>query len=402
MALWGMAPTPRWLKCRAVSELLEAAAAALDTPAELVRRSAAARAEATGATMDEVLAAWAGGTPAPAAASKPDAPETAPASEPETPVAAAVVVESPVMAPVTVGAEPVPEPEETEPLDPVPMGQRVRTAVRIGGWTGAALGVVGFFMASPAWAPNAIVDAEAGPVIVVDPSGVVIAAALVSVVFGAIVAGLSRAATAWANPAMQLSSSKTSTPWIGGIAGLVLGLIGGALLAGQGVEIEGSEGLVQVPVLGTLVLLVLGAALLGAITAALPQLLSAPVAVAEDEQEEVEAVRTRLGNAIAIPVAGVMLLVILVLPFAYALIQSNHLTAGGASIIAILTAGGILGFSALSGTRPQVRISFGELMVAVAGIGTVLLIIIAVLFVRSVEDHETEEDGHAAAIETVI
>lgn len=384
-----------------MSELLEAAAAALDTPAELVRRSAAARAEATGATIDDILAAWAGGTAAPAAP-KAAEPAEAPAAEPEAPAAAVVVEQSPLIMPIAEEAESTPEPEEEEQLDPVPMGQRVRTAVRVGGWTGAALGVVAFFVASSAWAPNAIVDLDAGPVIVVDSNGVVIAAALLSVVFGAIVAGLSRAATAWANPAMELSTSKASTSWIGGAVGLVLGLIGGAMLTGQGAEIEGSEGLIQVPVLGTFALLVLGGALLGAITAMLPQLLGTPVAVSDDEKDEAAAVRARLGNAIAIPMAGIMLLALLVLPFAFALIESNHLTAGGASIIAILTASGILGFAALSGTRPQMKISFGELMVAVAGIGTVLLIIIAVLFVRSAEDHEATEDGHAAAVETVV
>ncbi|MDX1468367.1 MAG: hypothetical protein R3258_03410 [Acidimicrobiia bacterium] len=386
-----------------MSELLEAAATALDTPAELVRRSAAARAEATGATIDEVLAAWAGEAPAPSMTPQPpDDSDTPEAAEAEAPAAAIAVEESPVIVPVAVEAEAVPELEEEEPLEPVSMSQRLRTAVRIGAWTGAALGVIGFFMASSAWAPNAMVDPDAGPVIAVDPNGVLIASALLSVVFGAIVAGLSRSATAWANPAMELSSSKSSTPWIGGVAGLVLGLIGGGLLTGQGTEIEGSEGLVQIPVLGTLMLLVLGGALLGALTAALPQLLGTPVAVAEEEQDEVEAVRKRLGSALAIPVAGIMLLVFLVLPFAYALIQSNHLTAGGASIIAILTAGGILGFAALSGTRPQMKISFGELMVAVAGIGTVLLIIIAVLFVRSLDDHESGDDDHAAAIELLV
>jgi mono/diheme cytochrome c family protein len=44
-----------------MSDLVAAAAAALGVPEALVRRSAAARATATGKTFDEVLAAWAGG-----------------------------------------------------------------------------------------------------------------------------------------------------------------------------------------------------------------------------------------------------------------------------------------------------------------------------------------------------
>ena len=46
---------------------LAAAAAAMGVPEALVKRSAEARAKATGASVDEILAAWAGGAPAPAA-----------------------------------------------------------------------------------------------------------------------------------------------------------------------------------------------------------------------------------------------------------------------------------------------------------------------------------------------
>jgi hypothetical protein len=46
-----------------------AAAAAMGVPEALVKRSAEARAKATGASADEILAAWAGGAPAPEAPS---------------------------------------------------------------------------------------------------------------------------------------------------------------------------------------------------------------------------------------------------------------------------------------------------------------------------------------------
>lgn len=80
-----------------------AAAAAMNVPEELVQRSAAARAAATGASTDEVIAAWAGGAPAPASAAPPPEPETqAPAPEPEAPAAPAE--------PETTGPMPTAEP----------------------------------------------------------------------------------------------------------------------------------------------------------------------------------------------------------------------------------------------------------------------------------------------------
>ena len=44
-----------------MSDQLDSAAAALGVPASLAQRSAAARAAETGANVDDILAAWAGG-----------------------------------------------------------------------------------------------------------------------------------------------------------------------------------------------------------------------------------------------------------------------------------------------------------------------------------------------------
>ena len=74
------------------------------------------------------------------------------------------------------------------------------------------------------------------------------------------------------------------------------------------------------------------------ITAAVPQLFGTPVAVDQSDQEEVEEVKSRLGSAVSIPMVGAVLLLLLVLPLAYLLIESNELVSGGASLVAILVA----------------------------------------------------------------
>lgn len=393
-----------------VSDLLDAASAALGTPPELVRRSAAARAQANGTTVDDILAAWSGGAPAPATQSAPAEPQ--PAEEAETAAAesdtaeteesepaAVAVIEAPVEAPPPATMV---EPEPEIVLEPVAMAIRVKTAVRVGAWTGAALGVVGFLAASAFWAPNAIVIPESGPLVQVAPGSVVLGIALVSVVFGAIVAGVSREAAAWANPAMQLSGSKAATIWIGGAIGLVLGIVAGAMLNGLGAVVEGSDpALIQLPVLASLFVMILGGAVLGGLTALIPQLIGVPVAVDQSDDEEVATVRTRLTRAISIPLAGLVLLLLLVLPFAYALIESNHLAPNGGAIVAIIAAGGILGFSALAGTKPQMRISLGDLMWAILGLGLVLVIIISVLL-YSGSDEAGEEPAEPEAVVQLV
>ena len=392
-------------KVPAVSDLLTAAAAALDTPEILVERSAAARAEANGTSVDDVLAAWAGGAPvtaaAPAAAPEPVAAEetTQVATAPEEAVVA--VIEVPAAAP-----EPVVIEQPPEEIEPVPIGRRIRTATRVGAWTGAALGLFGFLVATTWWAADVSVtgDETYSPVIQADSTAVIIAVALVSLLFGAVVASLSRAAAAWTNPGMRLSNSPRSTAWLGAFLGLALGVIAGALLTSSfGTEIEGADGLIQLPVLPTLSIMIIGGAVLGAVTAAASQVVGVPVAIPEGDDREIETMRTRLSGAIGIPLASLLLLLLLVLPFAWTLIQSNRLTGGGAAIVATLTAIGVLTFASLAGSKPNMKISFGEFMVAVVGIGVVIVIVLLTLsVVNQAEDHEEGEAEAEAAIVLVV
>ncbi|HEX9848240.1 MAG TPA: hypothetical protein VGB33_07465 [Acidimicrobiia bacterium] len=385
-----------------MSDLLQAASDALGAPTDLVRRSAAARATVNGTTVDDVLSAWSGGAPAVSAPAPPaeldvgEEPASAPAPEP---IPASVTVVEPVPPATPAPPEDVYPPEPEAELDPVPLSTRLKTAVRVGAWTGAALGVIGFLAVSAFWAPNAAVSAEGTPVVVVRPSTVLIGIALVSVVFGAVVAGVSRAATGWTNPAMQLSGSKAATVWLGAGIGLILGVVAGALLSSVGTAVEGSDPpLTQLPVLATLFVMVVGGAFLGSGTALIPQLLGVPVAVDESDREEMATVKRRLGNAMSIPVAGLLILLTLVLPFAYALIRTNELAENGGAIVAVIAAAGILGFSALAGTKPEMRISPGDLIVALVGIGVVLVIIIAVLSYAGGNAEGGEGPGDAVAI----
>jgi MFS family permease len=385
-----------------VSDLLPTVAAALNTPEALIKRSAAARAAANGTTIDEVLAAWAGGAPVVAAA---------PAQAPEPAVASATTDPDPVPEPVatpTAAVTPAPvavvveaEPEPSVPLEPVPLSRRISGATRVGAWTGAVLGLTGFLVATTWWAQNATVIGEGPftPVIQTTSRTVIIGAALVSILFGAITAGLSRASASWANPGMQLRNSASSTGWLGAVIGLVLGIGAAALLTGGfGTPVEGAEGIVQLPVLPTLAVMLLGGAVLGAMTAAITQAVAVPVTV---EAGEVADVRSRLGGALTIPAIALVLLVVLVLPFAWGLIQSAHITKEAAALVAIITAIGILGFASLAGTRPNVKISFGEAMIALVGIVTVLIIVFAVLFARS-PGEEPEEAGQEAVAVSIL
>lgn len=389
-----------------MSELLAQAAAALNAPEAIVKRSAEARARAGGISTDEVLSAWAGGGSVAAAAPAPPAPPPAPAAEPSAepaepaPDEAAAALNSLAIAavesiPVTSVA--IAEPlvvEKVEVPEPVPLGQRVKTAGRIGAWTGSLLGVLGALLASP-WLLTAASllgsEGDFSPSVLVTGSRFVLATALLSVVFGLIVANLSRTLTGWLRPGAALEGRNGVTHLIGAGIGLVLGLGAGSVLATAfGVPVEGSEGLVELSVLPALIVVLIGGALLGWITAALVQVVGVPASLSEGESHEVDAVRSRLGSAIGVPLAGVIALSVLVLPFAYVLIKSNHMASGGAAAIAILASASILLIACLSASRPGMKIRRSEFVVALGGIGVVILIIVAVFLARSEPVHEEE------------
>lgn len=89
---------------------LSGAAQAMGLPEALVQRSAEARAAETGASVDEILAAWAGGEPmtSPPAAAPPEPEAPEPAAEPEPTAAAEPTTPEPTPQPVVPVAEPEP------------------------------------------------------------------------------------------------------------------------------------------------------------------------------------------------------------------------------------------------------------------------------------------------------
>jgi len=145
-----------------VSDLVAAAAAALGVPEALVRRSAAARATATGMTVDEVLTAWAGGetvagdaAAAPVAEPAPAAPtEPEPVTETATPMteATAPAPQVPPAAPGVTTRAPVPaevsaaEAANLPEVVTVPTaGIRERTNFVFPGWLAAVMLIIPLF-----------------------------------------------------------------------------------------------------------------------------------------------------------------------------------------------------------------------------------------------------------------
>jgi MFS family permease len=384
--------------------LLAAASEALGAPAELVRRSAEARAGAEGSTVEEILASW-GGETAPAAA-EPAAgqPEVVgPEPVPEEPAAGPEAVPEPETAPAALESVSAPEPEPVpaaarvqvleHELEPAPLAERVRVAAMVGAVLGLALGVVLALAASPLVLDRATVTGEepfaAG--VEVTLTWLMVVTAVASAVFGSVIAIASRLVPGWLNPSMNLRGSVGGSAWMGGLIGAVLGAIAAPILSGlAGETIE--TGIV-LSVRGAFLVLLLGGALLGAVVASAVQLVGEPLVFPAGVEEESAVVKHRLTGGILIPVAGLAAIALLVLPFALLLLEYHS----AAPVLALAAAGGILSFAFLAAYRPGLRVTRGEFILAAGGIGIVLLIIVlAFLYLFG------PEEGHSEEVEVLL
>ena len=373
----------------------------MGAPEALVKRSAEARAKASGVSVDDILSAWAGGgsvavatAPAPSTPAEPaDAPVEA---VPEVAAAAVVIAPTPVAAVVPAAMVE----EAPEEFEPAPLRQRVAVAGRVGMWTGVVLGVIGLLAASPWTLPNASMLGEEGdfsPALLVEKGRLVLVTALFSIVFGAIIATLSRAATGWVVPGGRLGSGGRTATLLGGAAGGILGLISGSVLNSFGQPVENAPELVQLPVVAAIFVVLIGGGLLGWLVAALVQALGVPEGT---HDEETRAVKSRLGGAIGVPLAGLAALALLVLPLAVVLVRSNHLAKGGAALLAVIASASILAVASLSASKPGMKISRGEFLLALGGIAVVVTMVFAVMLARNPSaGHEEEPAGTEEAAE---
>ncbi len=366
---------------------LAAAAAATGVPEELLLRAAHARAEAQGVSADDLLAAWGGGAPAPvaataAAAPEPAAPSPQPAEPPVEELAAdadADAVAVAVAEPIAVAAPPELEPEVL--VEPESLGARIGAGVRIGAVLGTIFGIILAVLAAPLVfdSLNAIQD-EAGTRFVAElrPLAVVIGVAVLSAVFGGFVARAAVLVPAWMRPGLAVSTRPAVSVMVGTVTGLLLGLLAAGILVGGLGEESVLEGHVAIDIIGSVVLAFIGGSVLGAATGGVTQLLARPVGSLDEADD---AVRERLNTAFLTPLLVVGGIAVIVVSLGYLVFVQLP---AAAPYIAILAAGGILGFAALtaSGTS-KIKVGATEFFVAALGVGIVVLFIALVFQAQS-------------------
>ncbi len=360
-------------------------------PEHLVERSAEARAEAQGVPVEQILAAWSGGeemaVAPPVAAVTPDPPAAVPEPEASPGPAPALAPPEPAFE-VPLAAVELVEEEEVEPVEPAPLSDRIRLGARVGAGIGAALGLLSLVAMAPLVLGRlSETTAAGGPAVEVTWTAVVATAALWAVI-GAIVTLASRGAGRFRSPAYDTATTTLGSVLSGGFLGMVLGFgQGGLIYALAEPSLSGTKLIAVSPLM--LLGVVLADALLGAAVGGASQALAQPAALVGDEAEQADTVKRRLSDAILLPVASLVIILVIVVAFGSLLLRYSSY----APLIAILVSAGALGFAAAMASRPNLRVTRNEVLVAAAGIGVVLLMI--ALVAASTSTGHSEEDAPA-------
>ena len=369
---------------------IEAIAAALDgAPEDLIERSAAARAQAQGTSLDEVLSAWSGGGELPAAVAVAPAAEASPPPEdPAPPVREAAPV-TPAMAPVAV-MEPTPSKDEIETIEPAALGDRVKFGAKLGALVGGLLGIIAVVATTPALLSRLSLPAgQATPAVEVTTLAAVLTVAGLSGAFGAIITLVCRGVSSFVSPALVTDASPRSTVMLGAFNGVILGFIAGGVVIGSAETTLTSTRLL--PVRSLVFTVLVGGVILGAVTGALAQGLGQPKGLRGEAADDAAVVKRRLSDSILVLLVSAVIILVIVVSLGSLLVKYP----GYAPLLAILVSIGILAFAALMASRPNLRISRGEVLAAAAGVGVVLLMLALVAAQNSGGGHGVDGESHS-------
>lgn len=376
---------------------IESISQSLDgTPAEIVERSAAARAAAQGLSLDDVLASWSGGAalepavadqPSPSAPSDPEPsqapaePATAPAAAP-APAAAVAVIEAPVI-----------EVEEPEPIEPASLTDRLQVGARLGALIGGLMGILAVVVTLPLMLSRlSLPSGEATPAVEVTPVAALLTIAALSAVFGAVITTTCRGMAKYLSPSYATSGSPRGAAMLGAFNGLVLGFVGGGIVVAMAEATLGETKLM--PVRSLVFTVLIGGVILGAVTGALAQAMAQPATLHGEAADAADVVKRRLLDSMMIPLLATVVIGVIVVSLGMLFVQFPSF----APLLAILVALGILGFASLMASRPNLRISRGEVLVAAAGVGVVLLMI--ALIASQVGGGGHDEEEHSLGVVT--
>lgn len=281
--------------------------------------------------------------------------------------------------------------EEIEPIEPASLAARIRLGMKVGAGLGAILGLLVMIAELPAVLGRlSEATSQGGPAVEVTWTAVVATGAAWAAA-GSIITLAARGLGRFRSPSYDVHATAIGSVLSGGFIGLILGCgLGGVIYAAAEQSLSGTRliPIGQGMVLGTLA----ASAVIGALIGGIGQAMALPAALAGEEADAAITVKRRLSDAVLLPVAAFLVILVIVVSFGWLLLVYHEF----APLIAILGAIGALGFAALMSSKPNLRVTRSEVLVAAAGVGVVLLMIVLIAASRPHGGEEESPEDHAS------
>ena len=222
---------------------------------------------------------------------------------------------------------------------------------------------------------------------------VVLASGGLWAVLGAVTAAAARGMGRFLSPAYDTDGSPLGSAALGSLTGLVLGVAqGGTWYALAEASLSGTKLLTFSPL--AVVMFLASWAACGAVVGAVTQFFSQPRGLRGPAAERAQTVRRRLSDSLAIPLVSGLVILLFVVPLGILLVRFPSF----APWVAILVSVGILTFAGMMASRPNLRVTRNEVLVAAVGVGVVLLmitLIAAAVTGDAPAEHGPDETNHA-------
>jgi len=354
-------------------KLVEEISNSTGVPQELVSRSAQARAEANGVDINNILSSWSSGEVVVASPKVDTSESVVPETVVEESVVPETVVEESVVPETVVGTI-----EEVEP--PVTLLTKIVKTLQYGSLFGVVAGFIQAFIISSNLYDGLVLESETLKLIAnYEQSRYILNLALTTTFFAIINTVNIKKILDTNFDGFGIHTSDRESFFIGLGLGLILGSSSGFLITSNvGQVIEGilpeDPTTYLIPVFGSFWRVVLFGIFSQSLIALITMILGVPKGLDLYEQEQADIIRKRITGSIVVPFGAILSGGIVAVFISQVFINFHDY----AVLFALIISATVLLFASIMSSAPKIKITRNEVLIAGAGILTLIVIIASV------------------------
>jgi len=352
-------------------KLIEEISSSTGVPQELVSRSAQARAEASGVDVNNILSSWSSGEAV-------DVTTAVKSAEPVVETVEEAVVEEAVVEEAVVEESAVLTIEEVEP--PVVLFTKITKALQYGSLFGVIAGFIQAFLMSSNLYEGLVLESETLKLIASYEERDFILNLALTTTFFAVINTINIKKILETNFAgFGIHTSDRESVFLGLGLGLIFGSSSAFLITSSiGQTIEGilpeDPTTYLIPVFGSFWRVVLFGVVSQSLITLITMVLGVPKGLNLYEQEQADIVRKRITGSIVVPVGAILSGGAVAIFISQVFINFHDY----APLFALIISATILLFASIMSSAPKIKITRNEVLIAGAGILTLIIIIASV------------------------